>query len=201
MFSGKMASAITNSPERTMSWTNRASASSAMNSTEPKSRPPAIPEGEEATEFPTSRPRMLFTESEHRLADKSPGQLTPAGPKGTTPSHLLPDHPRGASAPASMNPGREAHLSAGGHAVAAALHIPGDDEPRHGASLDPKALAAIRNLPSPPEYHQILLEQQLAGATQAVAESGGDGVLRKDTLPSAEERNARLEKLKDIRYV
>ena len=38
-------------------------------------------------------------------------------------------------------------------------------------------------------------------ATQAVAESRGDGVLRKDTLPSAEERNARLEKLKDIRYV
>ncbi|KAL8280068.1 hypothetical protein RQP46_007649 [Phenoliferia psychrophenolica] len=187
----RMASAITDSAERTKSWSNRTSAPDSSGST----RPPAIPENEEATEYP-ARPNMLFTESEGRLADKSPMPLTPAGSKLTTPTTTASGNQRVGSAPASMNPGREANLSAGGHAVAAKLHMP-KVEGRHGGSLDPKVLATVRNLPTEPEYHQLLLDQQTAGAAKAVAELTDDGVWRRDTLPTAEERNARLEKVAD----
>ena len=186
-----MTSGITNSAERAASWSNRATSSEA-------NRPPAIPEDEEATDYP-ARPKMLFSESEGRLADQSPMPLTPLGSKVATPTSINSGLGRGGSAPATMNPGREANLSAGGHAVAAKLHMPG--EARQGGSLDPKVLATVRNLPSAPEYHQLLLDQQMVGATEAAAELSDDGVWRKDTLATAEERNERLEKTEEHRRV
>jgi hypothetical protein len=42
------------------------------------------------------------------------------------------------------------------------------------------------------------VEQQAVGGASGPAELDDDGVWRKDTLPSAEERNARLEKMDDM---
>ncbi|KAK4698587.1 hypothetical protein P7C70_g7685, partial [Phenoliferia sp. Uapishka_3] len=179
-------------------------------------RPPAILENEETISFP-DRPPMLFTESEGRLIDKSPMPLTPASSKLASPAGslgLVSNSRRGDSAPATMNPGREARLSAGGHAVASKLHIhqggQGDDgndgRPAAGGSLDPKALAALRKgLPSLEEYHKLVEEQQREEAQESVeqmedpkkaeklASEADDGVLRKDMLGGPEERNASLE--------
>lgn len=149
-------------------------------------RHPSIPEDEESSDFPT-RPTMLLGESEGRVTDQSPMPMTPG--QGVKTPMSLPVAPkrRGDSAPATMNPGREAYLSAGGHAVAANLHLP---DGRAG-SLDEKALASVRQ-PGTMEQHQMLIDQENAGAAMAAGENI-DGVWRKDMAPTTEERNARLE--------
>jgi hypothetical protein len=41
------------------------------------------------------------------------------------------------------------------------------------------------------------MEQQRAGSSNIAGETDNDGIWRKDTLPTAEERNARLEQIDD----
>jgi len=191
---GRMTGPITHSEERTHSWMNRSSGTTADSSTS-SSRPPIILEGEEGDA--TERPPLIFTESEARLADHSPQPLTPSSARQAGGG----EERRGESAPASMNPGREALLSAGGHAVAANLRLP-KGEGHRGGSLDPKALAAVRNIgaaSSLEKQHQVVLNQQLAGRGNKAAElSAEDGVWRKDTLVTPEERNARLENMEEV---
>lgn len=143
-------------------------------------RAQTIPE-DEPTAFTSLYPRPpLFSPSEHRLADASPLPLTPSSaPRGE----------RGSSAPAQLTPARSAQLDEPGLTVAENLHIPLE---KQGHSLDSKLAKVMGEMKM---GDKAVLEQQAVGASDVSPVQDEDGVWRKDTLPTAEERNARLEKM------
>ncbi|KAM0747386.1 hypothetical protein T439DRAFT_383505 [Meredithblackwellia eburnea MCA 4105] len=142
-----------------------------------------------------TRPSLLFTESEGRLADKSPMPLTPAGPSGEAGTPVSENPPQHASAPAALNQGKNATLSVGGHAYVVKRSPVGEEEADRHGSLDPKALAAVRGHlpPNSTALERVIRDQLVAGSSDAPAEMSEDGVLRKDTMPSLEEKVKRLE--------
>lgn len=82
-------------------------------------------------------------------------------------------------------------LTQSGEHVGANLHLPLE---RRGESLDPRVLDQLHSRQA---ADQAVLDQESASAASRMAELDHDGVWRKDTLPTAEERNARLDKLED----
>lgn len=152
-------------------------------------------EGGQARSGPPVYPR-LFSPSEHRLAETSPQPLTPGGSKLPTMGGA-----GGGSAPATLSNAaretfeREAERVArsdvdGAEFSLERLHLP--DGAARAESLDPKMLAPRKTDPT-----AAAREQQAVGASSAEGETDGDGVWRKDQLPSAAERNARLEKMEE----
>ncbi|KAI5474526.1 YT521-B-like splicing factor [Pseudohyphozyma bogoriensis] len=186
---GRMTSPISSSLDRRVSWTSRNDDSSGSNPrSDPSSRPAPIPE-EQPASFNATRPPILFSPSEERLADKSPLPLTPSGSVIPSTSSATPT--KGDSAPAKLPNTRVAQLTSSGEHVGALRAAP------RGESLDPKLLADVRGeLASLSiEADAAVLDQEAVGGSSGVAEQDDDGVWRKDTIPTAEERNARLEKM------
>lgn len=125
----------------------------------------------------------LFSPSEQRLALTSPLPLTPNGSKVTT-----------SSAPATLSPGARAEFEEQAERVATTLdklHLP-DEVAVKSESLDPKLLGGGGGVATIP---QAVKDQQALGASGLPGKTDADGVWRKDQLPTAAERNARLEKM------
>lgn len=196
-----MASAIHQSPksgssgENRISWTSRssdelpASAGSLSSSSYSSGLPATIPE-EDGVSTTNGLP-PLFSPSEQRLAETSPLPITPGGTK-------LPS----GSAPATLSIAARKEFLSEAERVAmgetefnlANLHLP--DGVGRGESLDPKLLTR-REGGGGDGVHQAVRQQQAVGASSKLGETDGDGVWRKDQLPTPAERNARLEKLGD----
>lgn len=167
-------------------------------STSNNARPDTIDEEREVKDFSARQPAppMLFNDTENRLVETSPLPLTPGGSR-----------PVPGSAPASLSPAaRREFQTAGGRLLDFTLSnasLPGAGAQRadpdgtasqaRGESLDPKLL--VKREAASAGSNQAVVEQQIAGSSSVASEVDEDGVWRKDTLPTAEERNARLEQL------
>lgn len=147
---------------------------------------------EEGGISPSNSLPRLFSPSEQRLAETSPLPLSPGGTKLTS-----------GSAPASLSPAARKEFSSEAERVAleetefnlANLHLP--DGVGRGESLDPKMLSRREGGGGGDGVHQAVRQQQAIGASSKLGETDGDGVWRKDQLPTPAERNARLEKMGD----
>lgn len=131
--------------------------------------------------------RAIFSPREHRFVEESPLPLTPGGAPNLSAGR--PEHVSQAALAALQH----SSLPTIVEAVAANLHLPSE---RKGESLDPKILASTTDrFAGLTAQDRLVTEQEITGSSSLKAEEDDDGVFRQDTLPTAEERNARLEKL------
>jgi hypothetical protein len=172
---------------RSVSHTSKITHGSGSSHSKPKSQPERISEEDDRTRLqsvPVS-PEYLLSPSQARVATSSPGELTPAeeaqipvnrGERHTDPSppKLLPDGDSPASAPADVR----------------------------ARTLDPRSLNNPYFPPAPMASTLVdegdANRQQALGGSGRKQEIGPDGVFRKDTLLTPEERKERGEERDDV---
>ncbi|ORY73582.1 YT521-B-like domain-domain-containing protein [Leucosporidium creatinivorum] len=186
------------SGENRISWTSRSSdeppaSAGSLSSPSYSTGIPATIHEEDGTTTSNGLPR-LFSPSEQRLAETSPQPLTPGGtklPSGSAPATLSSAARREFLGEAERVAMEEAEFSL------ANLHLP--DGVGRGESLDPKLLTRRERdgAGGGDGVPQAVKDQQAVGASSKPGETDGDGVWRKDQLPTPAERNARLERMGD----
>lgn len=130
---------------------------------------------------------LMFSPSESRFVEASPLPMTPGGALSTASVRSVP------ATKAAISALKSSSLPTDVETIADNLHIPDD---KRADTLDPKMLDHNESLVSEEEKF-ALLRQEANGASSLPAQLDDDGVWRKDTLPTAEERNAKLEKMSD----
>lgn len=151
-----------------------------------------IPENS-ATEFVPSETMnrissgpLVFSPSESRYVEASPLPMTPGGALSTASARSA------LATKAAISALRSSSLPINVETLAENLHIPED---KRADTLDPKILDHDNSINSTED--KFVLRQEAHGASNLPAVLDDDGVWRKDTLPTAAERNAKLEKMSD----
>lgn len=144
------------------------------------------------TKSSTGRP-LIFSPSESRLVDASPLVMTPATTRlpSTTTSTI--SRSKLVTQAATALRSSSAPIDEMTESIADNLHIPED---KRADSLDPKILLELESGNSSTSRTNTPSEEK-EERKDTFTELGDDGVYRRDTLPTAEERNARLEKMSE----